>query len=163
GTNEPWQPVAAVKRTVALIFAALAAAVLFGVSVHVVLVAAHLSEPAATTVRGATPQRLWATTVAVLALGGVVIGVLALARAGSAARGLLPEPGRDHRPAADHELSRHRVPKTDSIRPARDDESAVAPSAALWQQHSPPAQTLGRFAGSPSTRNRMPQRFCHAT
>jgi uncharacterized protein DUF6223 len=68
------------KRTLALILAALAAAVLFGGLVHAVLVAAHLSEPAATTVHGLTPQRLWAATVAVLALVGVVIGGLALAR-----------------------------------------------------------------------------------
>jgi hypothetical protein len=68
------------KRTFALILAALAAAVLFGGLVHAVLVAAHLSEPAVITVHGLTPQRLWAATVAVLALVGVVIGGLALAR-----------------------------------------------------------------------------------
>jgi hypothetical protein len=68
------------KRTFALILAALAAAALFAGLVHVVLVAAHLSEPAATTVHGLTPRRLWATTVAVLALVGVFIGGLALAR-----------------------------------------------------------------------------------
>ncbi len=70
------------KRTFAMILAALAAA-LFGGLVHAVLVAAHVSEPAATTVRGLTPRRLWATTAAVLALVGVVIGGLALARPGS--------------------------------------------------------------------------------
>ncbi|MCX6050212.1 MAG: DUF6223 family protein [Chloroflexi bacterium] len=69
------------KRTFALIFAGLAAAALFGGLVHVVLVAAHVSEPAAITVYGPTSQRLWATTSALLALGGVVIGGLALARA----------------------------------------------------------------------------------
>ena len=71
------------KRTFAIIFAALAAAALFGVLVHAVLVAAHVSEPAATTVYGLTPRRLWATTAAVLALVGVVIGGLALARPAS--------------------------------------------------------------------------------
>ena len=71
------------KRTFALILAALAAAALFGGLVHAVLVAAHVSEPAATTVYGLTPRRLWATTVAVLALVGVVIGGLALARPAS--------------------------------------------------------------------------------
>ena len=71
------------KRTVALILAALAAVALFAGLVHAVLVAAHLSEPAMTTVYGLTPQRLWATTAAVLALAGVVIGGLALARPGS--------------------------------------------------------------------------------
>jgi len=67
------------KRTLALILAALAAAALFAGLVHVVLVAAHVSEPAATTVYGLTPRRLWATTVAVLAVIGVVIGGMALA------------------------------------------------------------------------------------
>ena len=71
------------KRTFALILAALAAAALFGGLVHAVLVAAHVSEPAATTVYGLTPRRLWATTAAVLALVGVVIGGLALARPAS--------------------------------------------------------------------------------
>ena len=68
------------KRTFALVLAALAAAALFGGLVHAVLVAAHVSEPAAATVHGLTPRRLWATTVTVLALVGVVIGGLALAR-----------------------------------------------------------------------------------
>jgi hypothetical protein len=48
--------------------------------VYAVLVAAHVSEPAATTVNGLTPRRFWATTVAVVALVGVVVGGLALAR-----------------------------------------------------------------------------------
>src|SRR3954470_6738545 len=69
------------KRTFAIILAALTAAALFGGLVYAVLVAAHVSEPAATTVYGLTPRRLWATTVVVLALVGVVIGGLALARA----------------------------------------------------------------------------------
>ena len=69
-----------VKRTFVLILAALAAAALFGALVHAVLVAAHVSEPAATTVYGLTPRRLWATTAAVLALVGVVSGGLALRR-----------------------------------------------------------------------------------
>jgi len=71
------------KRTFALILAAVAAAALFGGLVHAVLVAAHVSEPAATTVYGLTPRRLWATTVAMLALIGVVVGGLALARPAS--------------------------------------------------------------------------------
>ena len=68
------------KRTFALILAVLAAAALFGGLVHAVLVVAHVSEPAATTVYGLTPRRLWATTAAGIALVGVVIGGLALAR-----------------------------------------------------------------------------------
>ena len=68
------------KRTLILILVALVAVALFAGLVHVVLVAAHLSEPAATTVYGMTPRRVWATTVLVLALFGVVIGGLALRR-----------------------------------------------------------------------------------
>src|SRR5690554_5870597 len=68
------------KRTFILILVALAVAALFGGLVHGVLVAANLSEPAATTVHGLTPRRLWATTTAALALAGVVIGGLALVR-----------------------------------------------------------------------------------
>jgi hypothetical protein len=71
------------KRTFAIILAALAAAALFGGLVHAVLMAAHVSEPAATTVYGLTPRRLWATTADVLALVGVIIGGLALARPAS--------------------------------------------------------------------------------
>lgn len=48
------------RQTFAIILAALAAAALFGVLVHGVLVAAHVSEPAATTVYGVTARRLWA-------------------------------------------------------------------------------------------------------
>jgi uncharacterized protein DUF6223 len=68
------------KRTVVLILAALAAAGVFAALVHAVLVTAHVSEPAATTVYGLTARRLWATTVALLALVGVIIGALALRR-----------------------------------------------------------------------------------
>jgi hypothetical protein len=68
------------KRTFALILAALATVALFGALVQAVLVAAHVSEPVATTVYGLTSRRLWATTVAVLALVGVLIGGLALNR-----------------------------------------------------------------------------------
>jgi hypothetical protein len=68
------------KRTFAAILAAMPAALLFGGIVYAVLVAGHVSEPAATTVYGVTPRRLWATTIAVVALVGVVIGGLALAR-----------------------------------------------------------------------------------
>jgi hypothetical protein len=71
------------KRTFIFILVALVAIALFAGLVHVVLVAAHVSEPAATTVHGPTPQRLWATAVAGLALVGVVTGGLALARPGS--------------------------------------------------------------------------------
>src|SRR4029450_7622815 len=68
------------KRTFALILGALAAAALFGGLVHGVLVAAHVSEPAATTVHGLPPQRLCAATADIMALVGVIIGGRALAR-----------------------------------------------------------------------------------
>jgi Family of unknown function (DUF6223) len=71
------------KRTLALVLAGLAAAALFAGLVHAVLVTAHVSEPAAATVHGLTPMRLWATTSALLALVGVVVGALALARPAS--------------------------------------------------------------------------------
>ena len=71
------------KRPFAIILAAVAAAALFGGLVHAVLVAAHVSEPAATTVYGLTLRRLWATAAAAVALVGVVIGGLALARSAS--------------------------------------------------------------------------------
>ena len=71
------------KRAFIIILVALAAAALFGGLVHAVLVAAHVSEPAATTVHGLTPRRLWAATAALLALVGVAMGGLALARPAS--------------------------------------------------------------------------------
>lgn len=68
------------KRMLAILLATAAGAILFAGLVHAVLVAAHVSEPAATTVYGLTIRRLWATTVAVLALVSVAIGGLALVR-----------------------------------------------------------------------------------
>jgi hypothetical protein len=73
-------PTKTMKRTFVLILTVLAAATVFAGLVHAVLVTAHLSEPAATTVYGLTVRRLWATTVALLALVGVIIGGLALRR-----------------------------------------------------------------------------------
>ena len=71
------------KRPVAFALAILGAMAVFGGLVYVVLVAAHLSEPAATTVQGLTTRRLWATMAAALALAGVVIGGLAVVRPAS--------------------------------------------------------------------------------
>lgn len=71
------------KRTLAIALAALAVTALFGGLVYGVLVAAHVSEPASITVYGVTARRLWATTVAMVALVGVAIGGLALARPAS--------------------------------------------------------------------------------
>src|SRR4249919_888588 len=65
------------KRTVALLLITLAAAAVLAGLVHVVLVSAHVSEPAATTRYGLTPRRLWATSAVAMALVGVVIGGLA--------------------------------------------------------------------------------------
>lgn len=69
------------KRILTIIVVGLAAAGLFAALVHLALVAAHVSEPAATTVHGPTTRRLWATAAVLLALAGVVIGGLSLARA----------------------------------------------------------------------------------
>jgi hypothetical protein len=68
------------KRIFAIVLTAVAAAAVFAGLVHTVLVAAHVSEPAATTVYGLTLRRLWATAAATLALVGVVTGGVALAR-----------------------------------------------------------------------------------
>lgn len=68
------------KRTVMFLLAALAAVVIIAGLVHVLLIATHLSQPAATTVQGLTTRRLWATTSGLLALISVVTGGLALAR-----------------------------------------------------------------------------------
>ena len=69
------------KRTFAIILAGLVAAVLFAILVHAVLVAAHVSNTAATTVQGLTPRRLWATAADALGLAGAIIGSMALVRA----------------------------------------------------------------------------------
>ena len=70
------------KAIFTLILAVLAAAALFGGLVYAVLVAAHVSEPAAITVYGLTPRRFWATAAAGLALVGAIIGGLAMRRSG---------------------------------------------------------------------------------
>ena len=68
------------KRTFVLVLVALAAVAVFAGLVHAVLVAAHVSAPAATTVYGLTPRRLWASAASGVALVSVVIGGLALRR-----------------------------------------------------------------------------------
>jgi hypothetical protein len=65
------------KRTLNIVIAAVIATALFGGLVYAVLVAAHVSEPAAITVQGLTLRRLWATTAALLGLSGVIAGALA--------------------------------------------------------------------------------------
>lgn len=77
------------KRTLVVALAVVAAAGLLAGLVHAVLVAAHLSEPAATTVYGLTSRRLWALLVLVLALVGVIVGGLALVRPASRRLGAL--------------------------------------------------------------------------
>lgn len=69
------------KRTFAVIFAGVVAVALFALLVHVVLVAAHLSTPAANTVQGMTVRRVWATIAMALGLAGVIVGSMALVRA----------------------------------------------------------------------------------
>ncbi|MBI1176310.1 hypothetical protein GC207_02605 [bacterium] len=68
------------KRTFGFVLVALAVVAVFGGLVYAVLVAAHASEYAATTVHGPTPRRLWATAAAALGLFSVVIGGLSLRR-----------------------------------------------------------------------------------
>ncbi|UWZ86905.1 DUF6223 family protein [Occallatibacter riparius] len=69
------------RRTFAITLCIVAAAALFVGLVHIVLVAAHLSEPAANTVHGLTIRRLWATAASLLALVAAVGGGISLARA----------------------------------------------------------------------------------
>src|SRR4030095_1101554 len=73
------------KRTFVVVLAAVVAVAVFGWLVHMVLVAAHLSEPAPTTVYGMTPRRVGPPVVAVLARVAGVMGALALRQ--SAGRG----------------------------------------------------------------------------
>jgi hypothetical protein len=68
------------KRTLSRILAVLVAFAVFAGLVHLVLVATHRADPAATTVHGLTAQRLWATIGAGLALVSVVTGVVAVTR-----------------------------------------------------------------------------------
>ena len=68
------------KRTSVLSLAALVALALFAGLTYAVLRVARVAEPAATTIQGPTARRLWATTVVVLALTGVIAGALGLAR-----------------------------------------------------------------------------------
>ena len=77
------------KRTLVVALAVVAAAGLLAGLVHAVLVAAHLSEPAATTVYGLTSRRLWALLFLVLALVGVIVGGRALVRPASRRLGAL--------------------------------------------------------------------------
>ena len=67
-------------KRIFLILSSLAAPVIFSGLVYGVLKIAHVSEPAASTVQGATARRLWATAVVVLGLGGAIVGGLALVR-----------------------------------------------------------------------------------
>jgi hypothetical protein len=69
------------KRAFAMIIVGLAAAALFAALVHAVLVVAHLSNSAGTTVQGLTPRRIWATAAMALGIAGVIAGSMALVRA----------------------------------------------------------------------------------
>jgi len=68
------------KRNLSIALVAAGAMILFGGLVYAVLVAAHVSKPAAITVQGLTLRRLWATTAALLGLTGVIAGGLAVFR-----------------------------------------------------------------------------------
>ncbi len=70
------------NRTFLITCAAVTAAGLFAGLVYAVLAAAHVAEPARTTIYGLTARRVWATAAAMLALVGIIIGALALARPG---------------------------------------------------------------------------------
>ena len=69
------------KRTFVIVLAAVAAGAVFAGLVYAVLVAAHVSEPAATTVYGLTTRRLWATAAALMALVDLAIGGVEIGRA----------------------------------------------------------------------------------
>lgn len=69
------------KRTLSILVVTVVAAAVFGVLVHGVLVATHMSQPAAATVHGMTTRRLWATAAALLGLLGVTLGGMAIYRA----------------------------------------------------------------------------------
>lgn len=71
------------KRSLVMLLAAITASALFAALVYAVLIVANVAEPGSTTVHGSTGRRLWATSVAMLALAGVVAGGLALTRRAS--------------------------------------------------------------------------------
>jgi hypothetical protein len=68
------------KRTFAIVFAVVVAAAFFVGLVYAVLVTAHVSDPATSTVYGLTLRRLWGTAAVLLALVAVIVGGLATAR-----------------------------------------------------------------------------------
>ena len=79
------------KRTLIIVLVAIVAIALFAGLVHLVLVAANLSETTGPAVQGMTPARVWATITGIIGLLGVVIGGMALWRA---VRGIGPGHGR---------------------------------------------------------------------
>jgi FtsH-binding integral membrane protein len=68
------------KRTLTLVLAGLVAFAVFAGLVHLVLVATHRADPAATTVYGVTYQRVWASIAAGVALASCVTGGVTLTR-----------------------------------------------------------------------------------
>ena len=69
------------KRVFTMIVVGLVAAVLFAALVHAVLVAAHVSDSAPTTVRGLTPRRIWAIMADAVGIAAVLAGSMSLRRA----------------------------------------------------------------------------------
>jgi Family of unknown function (DUF6223) len=68
------------KRTLTLALAGLVAFAVFAGLVHLVLVATHRADPAATTMYGVTYQRVWASIAAGVALASLITGGVALTR-----------------------------------------------------------------------------------
>lgn len=68
------------KRNLTIALILMGGVALFALLVHNVLVVANVSIPAATTVYGSTPRRLWATAAMIFALAGVAMGGLSLRR-----------------------------------------------------------------------------------
>jgi hypothetical protein len=68
------------KRTITLVLAGLVAFAVFAGLVHLVLVATHRADPAATTVYGVTYQRVWASIAGGVALASFVTGGITLTR-----------------------------------------------------------------------------------
>ena len=79
------------KRKLVLILVVVVAGIVFAGLVHLVLVAAHLSQSAPTTVQGLTSRRMWAGATLILSFLGVVVGGLAVAR--SSTRSAFPRAG----------------------------------------------------------------------
>jgi hypothetical protein len=68
------------KRTLSIVLGGVVALAVLAGLVHLVLIATHRAEPAATTVQGLTARRLWALIADGLALVSVITSGMALVR-----------------------------------------------------------------------------------